>query len=184
MNSAIYPLYFFYLSLFERIFGIELLKVKPRPLFIRTSKKSQFSILKRSLSQNPVKSQSYAHSADEPFTEITGIATAAPPPPPLISTILSYLRNPFVSFTAMAPETSSTSVSTNSNIRGVLTHGGKYVRYNLYGNLFEVSSKYVPPIRPIGRGAYGLVWLVQSSIKTWFRLKSLVRKNSRILTVD
>ncbi|KAL2544221.1 Mitogen-activated protein kinase 4 [Forsythia ovata] len=60
----------------------------------------------------------------------------------------------------MAPETSSTSVSTNSNIRGVLTHGGKYVRYNLYGNLFEVSSKYVPPIRPIGRGAYGLVCAV------------------------
>jgi hypothetical protein len=26
--------------------------------------------------------------------------------------------------------------------------------------LFEVSSKYVPPIRPIGRGAYGIVWWV------------------------
>lgn len=59
----------------------------------------------------------------------------------------------------MARETSS--ASTNSNIKGVLTNGGKYARYNLYGNLFEVSSKYVPPIRPIGRGAYGLVWLVR-----------------------
>ncbi|KAH6825030.1 MAP kinase 4 [Perilla frutescens var. hirtella] len=55
----------------------------------------------------------------------------------------------------MAAESSSG--SSNSNITGVLTHGGKYVRYNLYGNLFEVSSKYIPPLRPLGRGAYGLV---------------------------
>lgn len=45
----------------------------------------------------------------------------------------------------------------NNNIRGILTHGGRYVRYNVYGNLFEVSTKYVPPIRPVGRGAYGIV---------------------------
>ncbi|KAK6158221.1 hypothetical protein DH2020_005535 [Rehmannia glutinosa] len=44
----------------------------------------------------------------------------------------------------MAPENSSVSGSSKSNISGVLTHGGKYVRYNLYGNLFEVSSKYTP----------------------------------------
>lgn len=44
------------------------------------------------------------------------------------------------------------------NIRGVPTHGGRYVQYNVYGNLFEVPRKYVPPIRPIGRGAYGIVW--------------------------
>lgn len=50
------------------------------------------------------------------------------------------------------------SSSEGSNIKGVPTHGGKYVQYNVYGNLFEVSSKYVPPIRPIGRGAYGIVW--------------------------
>ncbi|XP_057533607.1 mitogen-activated protein kinase homolog MMK2 isoform X2 [Amaranthus tricolor] len=43
------------------------------------------------------------------------------------------------------------------NMRGVPTHGGRYVQYNLYGNLFEVSSKYVPPLRPVGRGAYGIV---------------------------
>ncbi|XP_048494066.1 mitogen-activated protein kinase homolog MMK2 isoform X2 [Beta vulgaris subsp. vulgaris] len=43
------------------------------------------------------------------------------------------------------------------NVRGVPTHGGKYVQYSLYGNIFEVSSKYVPPLRPVGRGAYGIV---------------------------
>ncbi|KAJ6729732.1 MITOGEN-ACTIVATED PROTEIN KINASE [Salix viminalis] len=43
------------------------------------------------------------------------------------------------------------------NIKGTPTHGGRYVQYNVYGNLFEVSRKYVPPIRPVGRGAYGIV---------------------------
>lgn len=43
------------------------------------------------------------------------------------------------------------------NIKGVPTHGGRYVQYNVYGNLFEVSRKYVP-LRPVGRGAYGIVW--------------------------
>ncbi|MCO5592525.1 hypothetical protein L7F22_046528, partial [Adiantum nelumboides] len=42
-------------------------------------------------------------------------------------------------------------------IKGVPTHGGNYTLYNIFGNLFEVTSKYVPPIRPIGRGAYGIV---------------------------
>lgn len=46
-------------------------------------------------------------------------------------------------------------------ISGELSEGGEYVRYNLYGIMLEVTSKYVPPLRPIGRGAYGLVWLVQ-----------------------
>ncbi|KHG05791.1 Mitogen-activated protein kinase 4 [Gossypium arboreum] len=40
---------------------------------------------------------------------------------------------------------------------GIPTHGGRYVLYNVYGNHFEVSRKYVPPIRPVGRGAYGIV---------------------------
>ncbi|XP_045793979.1 mitogen-activated protein kinase homolog MMK2-like [Trifolium pratense] len=47
--------------------------------------------------------------------------------------------------------------SDHNNIKGVLTHGGRYVQYNIYGNIFQVSSKYVPPIRPVGRGAYGIV---------------------------
>ncbi|KAG2380297.1 Mitogen-activated protein [Vigna angularis] len=47
--------------------------------------------------------------------------------------------------------------SDHNNIKGVPTHGGRYIQYNIYGNLFEVSRKYVPPIRPVGRGAYGIV---------------------------
>lgn len=49
------------------------------------------------------------------------------------------------------------SVGEAITIRGVLTHGGRYVQYNVYGNLFEVTKKYVPPLRPLGRGAYGIV---------------------------
>lgn len=62
--------------------------------------------------------------------------------------------------TASSSAAASTSSGNNSacNIKGVHTHGGRYVRYNVHGILFEVSSKYIPPIRPIGRGAYGLVW--------------------------
>ncbi|KAJ7951178.1 Mitogen-activated protein kinase [Quillaja saponaria] len=51
----------------------------------------------------------------------------------------------------------SGSASAEHNIKAVPTHGGRYVQYNIYGNLFEVSRKYVPPIRPVGRGAYGIV---------------------------
>ena len=49
-----------------------------------------------------------------------------------------------------------------AQIQGMATHDGRYVLYNVYGNLFEVASKYAPPIRPIGRGAYGIVWCVAS----------------------
>ncbi|CAI5936536.1 unnamed protein product [Closterium sp. NIES-65] len=40
---------------------------------------------------------------------------------------------------------------------GVPTYGGAYTRYDICGHIFEVSAKYVKPIRPIGRGAYGIV---------------------------
>lgn len=40
----------------------------------------------------------------------------------------------------------------------VQTHGGQFIQYNIFGNLFEVTAKYRPPIMPIGRGAYGIVW--------------------------
>lgn len=43
------------------------------------------------------------------------------------------------------------------------SHGGKFIQYNIFGNLFEVTAKYRPPIVPIGRGAYGIVWYTQSS---------------------
>lgn len=41
---------------------------------------------------------------------------------------------------------------------GILTYNGRYVMYNVVGNIFELSSKYIPPIQPVGRGAYGIVW--------------------------
>lgn len=56
------------------------------------------------------------------------------------------------------PKDRSLASADHKNIKGVLTHGGRYVHYNIYGNLFQVSSKYVPPIRPVGRGASGIVW--------------------------
>lgn len=39
----------------------------------------------------------------------------------------------------------------------VSTHGGQFIQYNIFGNMFEVTAKYRPPIMPIGRGAYGIV---------------------------
>ncbi|CAH2069230.1 unnamed protein product [Thlaspi arvense] len=53
--------------------------------------------------------------------------------------------------------------SGDQNTKGYPTHGGSYVQYNVYGNLFEVSRKYVPPLRPIGRGAYGIVCAATNS---------------------
>ncbi|KAF8379574.1 hypothetical protein HHK36_029015 [Tetracentron sinense] len=51
----------------------------------------------------------------------------------------------------------SSGPSDQGNIKGVLCHGGQYVQYDLYGDLFELPKKYEPPIRPVGRGAYGIV---------------------------
>lgn len=45
---------------------------------------------------------------------------------------------------------------------GVPTHGGQYINYTVAGTDFEVTKRYKPPIRPIGRGAYGIVWLESS----------------------
>ncbi|XWS74225.1 hypothetical protein CRYUN_Cryun02cG0197600 [Craigia yunnanensis] len=49
------------------------------------------------------------------------------------------------------------------DLRGIPTYDGRYVRYNILGNIFEVSSKYVPPIQPVGRGAYGIVCCATNS---------------------
>ncbi|CAL9073654.1 mitogen-activated protein kinase 2-like [Musa acuminata AAA Group] len=54
-------------------------------------------------------------------------------------------------------ESGSAAAGGDGHIKGVQTHGGRYVRYNVYGNLFEVTAKYVPPLRRIGRGASGIV---------------------------
>ncbi|KAL8136400.1 hypothetical protein V2J09_002401 [Rumex salicifolius] len=54
----------------------------------------------------------------------------------------------------MTPETSlGHGGGTSSNI----TPGDGYTEYNIFGNLFQISRKYIPPIRPIGFGAYGIV---------------------------
>lgn len=45
----------------------------------------------------------------------------------------------------------------------VRTHGDQYIQYNVFGNLFEITSKYRSPIMPIGRGAYGIVCSVLNS---------------------
>lgn len=45
-----------------------------------------------------------------------------------------------------------------SDFPAIHSHGGQYIQYNIFGNLFEITSKYRPPIMPIGRGAYGIVW--------------------------
>ncbi|XP_068636790.1 mitogen-activated protein kinase 1-like [Aristolochia californica] len=43
------------------------------------------------------------------------------------------------------------------NIPATLSHGGRFIQYNIIGSIFEVTEKYKPPIMPIGKGAYGIV---------------------------
>ncbi|KAJ0021218.1 hypothetical protein Pint_32252 [Pistacia integerrima] len=50
-----------------------------------------------------------------------------------------------------------------SDFPAVQTHGGQFIQYNIFGNLFEITAKYRPPIMPIGRGAYGIVCSVLNS---------------------
>ncbi|XP_074285518.1 mitogen-activated protein kinase homolog NTF6-like [Silene latifolia] len=50
-----------------------------------------------------------------------------------------------------------------NKIQGIPTYNGNYLLYNVLGNVFEVSSKYIPPIQPVGRGAYGIVCCAKNS---------------------
>lgn len=50
------------------------------------------------------------------------------------------------------------------NIPATLSHGGRFIQYNIFGNIFEVTAKYKPPIMPIGKGAYGIVWYLITRI--------------------
>ncbi|GKV01129.1 hypothetical protein SLEP1_g13709 [Rubroshorea leprosula] len=50
-----------------------------------------------------------------------------------------------------------------SDFPAVPTHGGQFIQYNIFGNHFEITAKYRPPIMPIGRGAYGIVCSVMNS---------------------
>ncbi|GAV71378.1 Pkinase domain-containing protein [Cephalotus follicularis] len=47
--------------------------------------------------------------------------------------------------------------------KGIPTYEGRFVQYNILGNIFEVPAKYVPPIHPVGRGAYGIVCCAKNS---------------------
>lgn len=58
----------------------------------------------------------------------------------------------------MADVTQVNGGSQTSDFPAVQTYGGQFVQYNIFGNLFEITAKYRPPIMPIGRGAYGIVW--------------------------
>lgn len=58
----------------------------------------------------------------------------------------------------MEKENETESNASAVEVKGVPIHGGRFIQYNVLGNLFEVPSKYAPPIVPVGRGAYGLVW--------------------------
>ncbi|AES88721.1 putative mitogen-activated protein kinase CMGC-MAPK family [Medicago truncatula] len=53
--------------------------------------------------------------------------------------------------------------SEKANSKGTLIHDGKYIQYNVLGNLFEVYSNYIPPLQPVGRGAYGIVCCATNS---------------------
>ncbi|XP_040991180.1 mitogen-activated protein kinase 3-like [Juglans microcarpa x Juglans regia] len=57
----------------------------------------------------------------------------------------------------MADVTHITAAGHAGEFPSVLTHGGQFIQYNIFGNLFEITTKYRPPILPIGRGAYGIV---------------------------
>ncbi|GLJ18521.1 hypothetical protein SUGI_0329210 [Cryptomeria japonica] len=49
------------------------------------------------------------------------------------------------------------------NILAVPSHGGRFMQYNIFGNIFEVTAKYRPPLLPIGKGAYGIVCSAMNS---------------------
>ena len=60
-----------------------------------------------------------------------------------------------------------------------VTHGGRFLQYNIFGNLFEITHKYQPPIMPIGRGAYGIVWYVLFDLEPWLiacKLQKMIAK--------
>ncbi|XP_042510787.1 mitogen-activated protein kinase 3-like [Macadamia integrifolia] len=64
---------------------------------------------------------------------------------------------------AMPNASQSMSAGQVADFPAVPTHGGRFTEFNIFGNLFEITSKYRPPIMPIGRGAYGIVCSVLNS---------------------
>ncbi|CAH2058125.1 unnamed protein product [Thlaspi arvense] len=64
---------------------------------------------------------------------------------------------------AAAPSHPSPQMPGVENIPATLSHGGRFIQYNIFGNIFEVTAKYKPPIMPIGKGAYGIVCSAMNS---------------------
>lgn len=58
----------------------------------------------------------------------------------------------------MADVTHITAAGHSGEFPSFPTHGGQFIQYKIFGNLFEITNKYRPPIMPMGRGAYGIVW--------------------------
>ncbi|KAF7153643.1 hypothetical protein RHSIM_Rhsim01G0221500 [Rhododendron simsii] len=58
---------------------------------------------------------------------------------------------------------SNTAAGQFPDFPAVPVNGGQFIQYNIFGNLFEITTKYRPPIMPIGRGAYGIVCSVMNS---------------------
>ncbi|KAK9200647.1 hypothetical protein WN944_015845 [Citrus x changshan-huyou] len=56
-----------------------------------------------------------------------------------------------------APAAAAPAAGGIESIPATLSHGGRFIQYNIFGNIFEVTAKYKPPIMPIGKGAYGIV---------------------------
>lgn len=65
---------------------------------------------------------------------------------------------------APPPSSNPPQVTGIDNIPATLSHGGRFIQYNIFGNIFEVTAKYKPPILPIGKGAYGIVWYLSFSL--------------------
>ncbi|PQQ03365.1 mitogen-activated protein kinase homolog MMK1 [Prunus yedoensis var. nudiflora] len=43
------------------------------------------------------------------------------------------------------------------SIPATLSHGGRFIQYNIFGNVFEVTAKYKPPIMPIENERF-IIW--------------------------
>lgn len=65
------------------------------------------------------------------------------------------------------------------NIPATLSHGGRFIQYNIFGNIFEVTAKYKPPIMPIGKGAYGIVWY---SLTLFFVLSLQIESDPKLVS--
>ncbi|CAN6483752.1 unnamed protein product [Victoria cruziana] len=61
------------------------------------------------------------------------------------------------------PAENGPGVAPLDNIPSIPSHGGRFIQYNIFGNIFEVTAKYKPPIMPIGKGAYGIVCSAMNS---------------------